>query len=67
MHNVDGPNTSPSKIFSIAPGVGQISVFFPSESNWEALAFPKDYSSGINHFNEEREIPIRHSKYVHVD
>ena len=32
----------------------------------EALAFLKDYSTGRNHFNEEREIPISPSKYVHA-
>ena len=31
-----------------------------------ALAFPKDYSTARNHFNEEREIPITFSKYVHT-
>ena len=50
--------TSPSEIVNIAPGEGQIPVSFTSEPNWEGLAFPKDYSTGKNHFNEEREIPI---------
>ena len=68
MYNVDGPNISPNEIVNIAPGEGQIpwSVSFTSESNWEAHAFPKDYSTGRNHFNEEREIPITPSKYVHA-
>ena len=34
MYNVDGPNTSPNKIVNIAPGEGQIPVFFTSEPNW---------------------------------
>ena len=55
---VDGPNISPSEIVNIAPGKGQIRVSFTSEPNWEALPFPKDYFTGRNHFNEEREIPI---------
>ena len=46
--------TSPNEIVNIAPGEGQIPVSFTSEPNWEALAFPKDYSTGRNHFNEER-------------
>ena len=59
-------HTSPNEIVNIAPGEGQIPVSFTSEPNWEALAFPKDYSTGRNHFNEEREIPITPSKYVHT-
>ena len=66
MYNVDGPNISPNKIVTIAPGEGQIPVSFTSGPNWEALAFPKDYSTGRNHFNEEREILITPSKYVHT-
>ena len=66
MYNVDGPNISLGKIVNITPGVGQIPVSFTSEPNWEALAFPKDYSTGRNHFNEEREIPITLSNYVHA-
>ena len=66
MYHVDGPNISPSEIVNIAPGEGQIPVSFTSEPNWEALAFPKDYSTEGNHFNEERENPITSSKYVHV-
>ena len=51
MHNIDGPNITPSEIVNIAPGEGQIPVSFTSEPNWEPLAFPKDYSTGRNHFN----------------
>ena len=58
--------TSPNEIVNVAPGEGQIPVSFTSEPNWEALAFPKDYSIRRNHFNEEREISITHSKYVHT-
>ena len=50
MYNIDGPNISASEIVNIAPGEGQIPVSFTSEPNWEALAFPKDYSTGRNHF-----------------
>ena len=66
MYNVDGPNISPSEIDYIALGEGQIPVSLTLEPNWETLAFPKDYSTGRNHFNEEREIPITLSKYVHA-
>ena len=66
MCNVDGPNISPSEIVNIAPGEGQVPVCFTSEPNWEAPAFPKDYSAGRNHFNEEREILVTPSKYVHA-
>ena len=58
MYNVDGPNISPTEIVNIVYGEGQIPVSFTSETNWEALAFPKDYYTGRSHFNEEREIPI---------
>ena len=64
MYNVEGPNKSPSEVVNISPGEGQTPVSFTSEPNWEALAFPKDYSTGRNHFNAEREIPITPSKYV---
>ena len=66
LHNIDGPNISPSEIVNIAPGEGQIPVSFTSELDWEALAFPKDYSTGINHYNEERKHHITPSKYVHA-
>ena len=58
MYMVDGPNISPNEIVNIAPAEGEIPVSFTSEPYWEALTFPKDYSTGLNHFNEEREIPI---------
>ena len=61
---VDGPNISPSEIVNIAPGEGQILVSFTSEPNWEALPFPKDYFTGRNYFNEEREIPITPSIHI---
>ena len=66
MYNIDGPNISSSEIVNIAPGKSQIPVSFASEPNWEAFAFPKDYSTGRNLFNEERENPITPSKYVHA-
>ena len=66
MHNVDGSNIFPSEIVNIAPGEGQTPVSFTSELNWEALAFPKDYSTGRNYFNEQKEIPITPSKYLHA-
>ena len=66
MCNVDGPNISPGEIVNIAPGEGQIPVSFTSEPNWEALTFLKDYFTRRNHFNEEGEVPITLSKYVHA-
>ena len=39
----------------------------PSESqNWEALAFPKEYATDKNHFNEGRVVPVTPTKYVHA-
>ena len=66
MHNIDGPNISSSEIVNIAPGEGQIPVSFASELNWEALAFPKEYSIGINHFNEDKDNPITPLKHMHA-
>ena len=66
MYNIDGPNISSSEIVNIARGKSQIPVSFASKPNWEAFAFLKDYSTGRNLFNEEREIPITPSKYVHA-
>ena len=66
MYNEDGPNISPSEIVNLTLGEGKIPVSFTSEPNWEALPFCKDYSSGRNHFNEEREISITTSKYLDV-
>ena len=50
MYDVDGPNIPPSEIVNTAPGEGESPVSFASEPNWEALGFPKDYSTGRNHF-----------------
>ena len=36
----------PSEIVQVALGECQIPLSFTSEPNWEALTFPKDYSSG---------------------
>ena len=48
------------------PEEGQIIGSFTSESNLEALAFPTDYSTVRNHFDEDRQIPTTPSKYVHT-
>ena len=66
LHNIDGPNVSPDQIVNIAPGEGQIPVSFTSEPDWEALAFPKEYSIGKGHFNDYRNVAITPSKYVHA-
>ena len=65
LHNIDGPNVAPSQVLNIAPGEGQIPVSFTSEPDWEALCFPKLYPTGTNHFNQEREVRITVSKYLH--
>ena len=62
IYNVNGPNISPSEIVNIAPGEDKILVSFTSEPSREALAFPKDYSTGRNNFNEERKIPTPSKK-----
>ena len=65
MYNVDGPNIFSSETVDMAPGEGQIPVSFTLETNRETLAFPKDYSTGRNDFNEEGENPVTPSRYVH--
>ena len=68
IHNIDGANIFVSEIVNMAPVEGQIPVFFffISEPNWKVFAFPEEYSTGINHFNENRNNPITPSKYVHA-
>ena len=58
MHNIDGLNISSSEIVKFM-------FFFTSEPYRQVLAFPKEYSSGINYFIEDRDNPITPSKYVH--
>ena len=66
MHNIDRPNKFSREIVNIALVEGQILVSFTSEPNCETLAFPKEYSTGINHFNEDRDNPKTPSIYVHA-
>ena len=66
MHNIEGPYISSREIVNIALGEGEIPISFTSEPNWEALAFPKEYSTGINHFNENKDNLITPLKYVHA-
>ena len=66
MHSIDGPNISSNETVNIAHGEGQIPVSFTSEPKWEALAFSKEYSAGINIFNEDRDNPITSLKYVYT-
>ena len=65
MYNVDGANISPRDIVNIASGEGQIPISFLNLIG-KHLTFLKDYSTGRNHFNEEREIPVTLSKYVNA-
>ena len=58
-------NISSSENVNITPG-GQVPLSFNSESDWNIHGFLKNYSTRKNHFNEEREIPIIPSKYVHA-
>ena len=55
LHNINGPNILASNTVNIAPGEGQILFFFTTEPDCEALAFPKEYSAGKNHYNQERD------------
>ena len=66
LHNINGPNITPEQVINIAPGEGQTPISHYNEENWEALAFPKHYAHGINHFGSFRDIPLTPSKYAHV-
>ena len=66
LHNLEGPSILPEQVVNIAPGEGQIPVYHSNEENWEALAFPKMYSHGKNHFNSFRDIRLTPSKYAHA-
>ena len=65
LHNIEGPSVFTAQVLNIAPGEGQIPVSFTTESNWEALAFPKDFPYGRFHFGDTtREMPITPSQYI---
>ena len=64
LHEIDGPSVSQNQIINITPGEGKILVFFNSEPYWEALAFPKEYVTSKNHFNETRVVRITPTRYV---
>ena len=65
LHEVNGPYIFVNKILNIAPGEGKIPLSLVTEPDCEALTFPKEYSTGKNHFNEPREVAITLSKYFH--
>ena len=66
MYNVDGSTISSDEVVNIAPCENEIPVSFYSEPDWEALAFPKQYPTAKNYFNEPRERNITPIKYVHA-
>ena len=62
IHNIDGATIFLSETVNMVP----VFFFFILEPNWKVFAFPDEYSTGINHFNENRNNPITPSKYVHA-
>ena len=66
LHNIDGMSVRPGEILNIAPGEGQIPVSFTSEPDWEPLAYPKEFPLGKGHFNDEKQVRITPSQYVHT-
>lgn len=66
LHDINGTNVRPGEVLNIAPGENQIPVSFTQEPDWEALAFVKEFPLGTGHFNEERDVRITPSQYVHA-
>ena len=66
LHNINGTNVEPGEVLNLAPAEGQIPVSFTSEPDWEALAFVKEFPLGKGHFNENRNVAITPSQYVHT-
>ena len=64
LQNKEGPEIDTNEILNIAPGEGQIPVSVRSEPDWEALAFPKEFSTGDFHYNHPRDIKITPIQYV---
>ena len=63
IHNIDGANIFLSETVNMVP---VFFFFFILEPNWKVFAYTDEYSTGINHFNENRNNPITPSKYVHA-
>ena len=66
LHNINGTNIEAGEVLNLAPAEGQIPVSFTSEPDWEALAFVKEFPLGKGHFNENRNVAITPSQYVHT-
>ncbi|GAB1600976.1 hypothetical protein Ahia01_000375800, partial [Argonauta hians] len=66
MSNVTGPALSTSDVINVAPGEGQIPISIENEPDWEALAFPKEFSTGSNHFSSVRRVSISMIKCFHA-
>ena len=64
IHNKDGPDINACEILNIAPGEGQIPLDQRTEPNWEALAFPKEFSTGKFHYNHPRDIKLTPIQYA---
>lgn len=65
MYNLDGPNMDPSQIINIASTDRQILVSCTSEPDFEALDFPKGFSTERFYFSLKRDKPITMLKYIH--
>ena len=66
LHGINGTSLRPGKVLNIAPCENQIPVSFTQEPDWEALAFVKEFPLGAGHFNEERNVRITLSQYIHA-
>ena len=66
VHDINGTSIRPGKVLNIAPGQNQIPTSLTQELDWEALAFVKELPLGTGHFNEERNVQITPSQYIHA-
>ena len=65
--DIDEPSTiSSDEVVNIAPCENRIPVSTYSEPDFEALAFPRQFPEGKNHFNQERDVNISVTKYLHA-
>ena len=66
LDDINGTSVRPGEVLNITPGENQIPVSFTQEPDWGALAFVKEFPLGAGLFNEERDVRITPSQYIHA-